>query len=144
LQYRALGRTGIRVSVLGFGAAPLGGVYGAIDEDEGIRAVRAALDLGVNIIDVAPHYGMTRAETVLGRALRGVDRDSYVLATRVGRYGEDAFDLSASPEAVMRNVDAALAPVDPELLGAIEGALAPVLSYAWINGRPEDNFVREP
>jgi aryl-alcohol dehydrogenase-like predicted oxidoreductase len=95
MEYRALGRTGLNVSMLGFGAAPLGGVYGPIDEDEGVRAVRTALDLGVNVIDVAPFYGLTRAETVLGRALRGVDRDSYVLATKVGRYGEASFDFSA-------------------------------------------------
>ncbi len=84
------------VSSLGFGCSPLGGVFGRIDEKEGIRAVRTALDLGITFFDVAPFYGDTRAETVLGRALAGVPRESYVLATKVGRYGEHAFDFSAA------------------------------------------------
>ncbi|WFE36170.1 aldo/keto reductase [Micromonospora sp. WMMD975] len=96
MRYRPLGRTGLDVSMLGYGASPLGGVYGRIDERDGIRAVRTALDLGVNIIDVSPYYGATVAETVLGRALRGVDRSGYVLATKVGRYGDAAFDFSAA------------------------------------------------
>jgi len=102
-----LGATGMRVSILGYGASPLGGVYGDVDEAEGIRTVRAALDHGVNFIDVAPYYGTTVAETVLGKALRGVDRSSYVLATKVGRYGERDFDFSA--QRVVRSVDESLA-----------------------------------
>lgn len=96
MEYRPLGRTGLDVSMLGYGASPLGGVFGAVDERAGVRAVRAALDLGVNVIDVSPYYGATVAETVLGKALQGVDRDSYVLATKVGRYGEASFDFSAA------------------------------------------------
>lgn len=96
MEYRQLGRTGLKVSMLGYGASPLGGVFARIDEDQGIRAVRTALDLGVTIIDVSPYYGDTVAETLLGRALRGVDRSSYVLATKVGRYGVDTFDFSAA------------------------------------------------
>jgi L-galactose dehydrogenase len=107
MEYRPLGATGLRVSVLGYGASPLGGVYGEVDEAEGIRTVRAALDLGVNFIDVSPYYGATLAETVLGKALRGVDRSSYVLATKVGRYGEHDFDFSA--QRVVRSVDESLA-----------------------------------
>ena len=57
--------------------------------------MRTALDLGVNFIDVSPFYGATRAETLLGKALRGVHRSSYVLATKVGRYGQTDFDFSA-------------------------------------------------
>lgn len=96
MRYRALGATGLRVSVVGYGASPLGGVYGGLDEEEGVRAIRRALDLGVNIIDVSPYYGLTRAEAVLGRALHGVDRSSYLLATKVGRYDETSFDFSAA------------------------------------------------
>jgi L-galactose dehydrogenase len=107
MQYRPLGTTGLQVSVLGYGASPLGGVFYAIDEAEGIRTVRTALDLGVNIIDVSPYYGSTVAESVLGRALRGLDRSRFVLATKVGRYGVDSFDFSA--ERVSRSVDESLA-----------------------------------
>ena len=96
MRRRVLGSTGIEVSVVGFGASPLGGVFGAIDEDAGRAAVRRALDLGVNYFDTAPYYGATRSEAALGAALRGVPRDAYVLSTKVGRYGVDAFDFSAA------------------------------------------------
>jgi L-galactose dehydrogenase len=103
MQYRPLGRTGLQVSVLSYGASSLGGVFRATDDQEGIRAVHAALDLGMNFIDVSPYYGATRAETVLGRALRGVARDRYHLATKVGQYGEGVFDFSAAR--VTRSLD---------------------------------------
>ncbi|MBL8794468.1 MAG: aldo/keto reductase [Planctomycetia bacterium] len=96
MQYRTLGKTGLRVSALGYGAAALGGVYGAIDEAEGIRTVHAALAGGINYIDVAPYYGVTRAETLLGQALRTVPRDRYYLSTKVGRYDFAEFDFSAN------------------------------------------------
>jgi L-galactose dehydrogenase len=103
MQYRPLGRTGLKVSVLSYGASSLGGVFRTTDDQEGIRAVHAALDLGMNFIDVSPYYGATRAETVLGRALRGVARDRYHLATKVGQYGEGVFDFSAAR--VTRSLD---------------------------------------
>ena len=106
MQYRTLGKTGLRVSALGFGASPLGGVFGPVEQEDATRAVRTALDLGVNVFDVSPYYGETKAETVLGRALEGVPRDRYVLATKVGRYGADDFDFSAGR--VTRSVDESL------------------------------------
>ncbi len=96
MRYRTLGSTGPTVSELGFGASPLGGIYGTVAEQDGIAAVHAALDAGINFLDVSPYYGHTAAETVLGKALRGIDRDRYVLATKVGRYGDQAFDFSAA------------------------------------------------
>jgi len=95
MRYRPLGSTGLQVSALAFGASSLGGVFRSIHEGSGIAAVHTALDLGINLIDVSPYYGLTVAETVLGRALKGVARDSYLLATKVGRYGEAEFDFSA-------------------------------------------------
>lgn len=100
MKYNQLGKTGLQVSRLSFGASALGGVYGPVDEAEGIRAVHLALDLGINYFDVAPAYGSTRAETVLGRALKGIPRDRYYLSTKVGKYtqpgsyGEDTLDYS--------------------------------------------------
>jgi L-galactose dehydrogenase len=96
MDYRPLGKTGLRVSALSYGASPLGSVFRPIDEAEGIRAVHTALDLGINFIDVSPYYGLTRAETLLGKALATVSRDRYYLATKVGRYGENEFDFSTS------------------------------------------------
>jgi L-galactose dehydrogenase len=96
MHYRQLGRTGLTVPILSFGASSLGGVFRATDDNEAIRTVHVALDLGMNFIDVSPYYGATRAETVLGRALKGVARERYILATKVGQYGEGVFDFSAA------------------------------------------------
>lgn len=91
---RALGNTGLTLPAIGFGAAPLGGVYGPITQEEADRTVRAALDAGIDFFDVSPYYG--NAEEVLGRALRGIPRDSYTLGTKLGRYGPRDFDFSAT------------------------------------------------
>lgn len=96
--YNELGKTGMRVSNLGFGASSLGGVFHDIREAEGIQAVHTAVDNGINFIDVSPYYGHYKAETVLGKALKEIDRSKYYLSTKVGRYGKDgvnAWDYSA-------------------------------------------------
>jgi L-galactose dehydrogenase len=108
MEYRRLGRTGLRVSALGFGASSLGGVFREIDEKEGIRAVHTAVDLGVNFIDVSPFYGFTKAERVLGEALKTIPRDRYVLETKVGRYGMQMEDFDFAAERVTRSVDESL------------------------------------
>jgi L-galactose dehydrogenase len=98
MRFSMLGSTDLRVSALGFGAAPLGQEYGAVSVAEGERAVAAAIDAGINLFDVSPYYGRTLAEERLGRALAG-RRDEVVLVTKVGRYGPtlpDGFDFSAA------------------------------------------------
>jgi L-galactose dehydrogenase len=94
MKKRVLGNTGLEVSVLGFGGAPLGDVYGGISEADGARALHCALDAGVNFVDVAPYYGLTLAEERLGRALIG-RRDQVVLASKCCRYDQKGFDFSA-------------------------------------------------
>ncbi len=106
VEYRILGNTGLKVSALSFGASSLGGVFRDIDEAEGIRTLHAAMDMGMNFIDVSPYYGLTKAEMVLGRGLKGIPRDKYYLATKVGRYGDAAFDFSA--RRVIASVDESL------------------------------------
>ena len=103
MNYRRLGRTGLNVSVLSLGGSSLGGAFRTTDDNESIRTVHTALDLGINFIDVSPYYGKTRAESVLGRALRGVARDRYILATKVGQYDDGVFDFSAAR--VTRSLD---------------------------------------
>ncbi len=103
MHTRPLGRTGLNVSVLSLGGSSLGGVFRDTDEAGAIRTVHAALDCGINFIDVSPYYGKTRAETVLGRALKGVPRDRYLLATKVGQYDDGVFDFSAAR--VARSLD---------------------------------------
>jgi L-galactose dehydrogenase len=104
-QYRKLGQTSLRVSRLGFGASPLGGVFGWPDAAEGKRAVHLAIDGGINFFDVSPYYGRTLAEERLGQALVG-RRHEVVLATKCGRYGDAEFDFSA--ERTARSVDESL------------------------------------
>lgn len=96
MQFRPLGKTGLNVSALGFGASPLGDEFGAIDDVEGIATVHAAFSAGVNFYDVSPYYGRTKAESVLGRALADLPRAELVLATKVGRYDKSEFDFSAA------------------------------------------------
>lgn len=95
MKYRKLGKTGLDVSVLSFGASSLGSVFRQTDDSEAIKTVHAAIDSGINYIDVSPYYGLTKAETVLGKAIKGLSRDKFLLSTKVGRYGEDIFDFSA-------------------------------------------------
>ncbi|MEM7230655.1 MAG: aldo/keto reductase [Planctomycetota bacterium] len=106
MEYSRLGKTDLEVSRLGFGASSLGAVFRDIDEDDAQRTVHRAIDLGINFIDVAPYYGLTKAESALGRALRAIPRDRYYLATKVGRYGDEEFDFSA--ERVTQSVDESL------------------------------------
>jgi L-galactose dehydrogenase len=108
MEYRELGKTGVKVSALSFGASSLGGVFHEINENDAIRTVHVALDLGVNYIDVSPFYGLTKAETVLGKALRGIDRESYLLSTKVGRYGSELKDFDFSAKRVRNSIDESL------------------------------------
>ncbi len=100
MQYNLLGKTGLNVSRLSFGASSLGAVFRPVDESEAIQAVHCALDCGINYFDVAPAYGGTLSETVLGKALRGIPRSRYFLSTKVGKYtkpgsyGNDVLDYS--------------------------------------------------
>ena len=105
MLYNEIGKTGMRVSALSFGASSLGGVFHGIREEEGIRAVHVAVDNGINFIDVSPYYGHLKAEQVLGKALREIPRDKYYLSTKVGRYGKDGVNMwDYSAERVTRSV----------------------------------------
>jgi L-galactose dehydrogenase len=94
MKYHRLGATSLQVSALGFGASPLGNVFGDTSLVDNERAVATAIDLGVNFFDVSPYYGLTLAEERLGAAFAG-RRDQVVLATKCGRYGLSEFDFSA-------------------------------------------------
>lgn len=98
MQYNEIGKTGMKVSQLSFGASSLGGVFHSVKEADAIQAVFTAVELGMNFIDVSPYYGHYKAETVLGKALQQIPRDKYYLSTKVGRYGKDGvntWDYSA-------------------------------------------------
>lgn len=108
LERRELGNTGLKVSYIGFGASPLGNVFGHVSHGNALATVREALRLGINFFDTSPYYGGTVSETVLGNCLKelGVRRDEIVVSTKCGRY-IDGFDFSA--ERVTRSIDESLA-----------------------------------
>ena len=98
MRYTELGKTGMKISHLSFGASSLGSVFRETNEKESFEAVEAAIEGGINFIDVSPYYGHYKAETVLGKALRNIPREKYYLSTKVGRYGKDGvntWDYSA-------------------------------------------------
>jgi len=81
----ALGRTGLSVSALALGTAPLGNLYSALTDQEAEATVRSALARGLSYVDTAPHYGLGVAERRVGRVLASLPRDAFVLSTKVGR-----------------------------------------------------------
>ena len=88
----------MKISQLSFGASSLGSVFHETNEKDSFEAVEAAVEGGINFIDVSPYYGHYKAETVLGKALRNIPRSKYYLSTKVGRYGKDGvntWDYSA-------------------------------------------------
>jgi aryl-alcohol dehydrogenase-like predicted oxidoreductase len=106
MQTRPLGNTGLNLPVLSFGASSLGQEFRQVDLNEALRCVHVALDLGLNFIDTAAFYGRGMSEVLLGVALRGVPRDSYILGSKLGRYSGTHFDFSA--RRVIESVDISL------------------------------------
>jgi aryl-alcohol dehydrogenase-like predicted oxidoreductase len=106
MERRPLGKTGLSLPVLSFGASSLGAEFRAVDVGEALRSVHAALDCGMNFIDTSPFYGRGMSEVLLGIALKDVPRDSYLLGTKLGRYDKAHFDFSA--KRVAESVDISL------------------------------------
>ncbi|HWE94127.1 MAG TPA: aldo/keto reductase [Tepidisphaeraceae bacterium] len=106
METRQLGNTPLKLPVLAFGASSLGQEFRQVDLGEALRSVRVALDCGMNFIDTSPFYGRGMSEVLLGVALRGVSRESYVLGTKLGRYSGTHFDFSA--RRVVESVDISL------------------------------------
>ena len=120
MEFRTLGKTGLQVSALSLGASPFGGVFGEVGFEDCKRCLDTALDGGINLIDCSPYYGLTKAETMLGRTLQGVARDRYILATKVGRYGAAAPDFDFSAERVTTSVDESLARLGVDFVDIIQ------------------------
>ena len=106
MQTRVLGRTGLEVPILSFGASSLGQEFRSVSLDEAITSVHVALDGGLNLIDTSPFYGRGMSEVLLGLALKKVPRDRYLLCTKLGRYDLGHFDFSA--KRVAESVDVSL------------------------------------
>ncbi|UKS28368.1 aldo/keto reductase [Paenibacillus sp. HWE-109] len=103
MEYTTLGRTGLRVSKLGLGGAPLGGVFGPADVQSVEKMIHEAIDGGINFIDTAPSYGRGESERRIGLALSGVRRKQVVLASKAVGPGE-SFDYATT----IRSVEASL------------------------------------
>jgi aryl-alcohol dehydrogenase-like predicted oxidoreductase len=106
MKTRPLGRTGLNLPILSFGASSLGAEFRAIDVNEALRSVHVALENGMNFIDTSPYYGRGMSEVLLGIALEGVPRESYTLCTKLGRYAPSHFDFS--PRRVEESIDVSL------------------------------------
>src|SRR5690242_14465070 len=115
----------LRLTLLGFGGAPLGNLYSAISEDTAARTIDAAWDAGMRLFDTAPQYGFGLSEERFGRALAARPRDGYVLSTKVGRVLRDClpdqvprigfvdtpsrtFDYDYSYDGVMRSFESSV------------------------------------
>ena len=119
MQTRLLGKTGLELPILSFGASSLGQEFRPVSLDEAIRSVAVALDLGLNFIDTSPFYGRGMSEVLLGVALRGVPREQYLLGTKLGRYDANHFDFSARRVAESIDVEFTPAFADPIRVAAI-------------------------
>ena len=106
MQTCPLGKTGLHLPILSFGASSLGAEFRNVKLDEALESVRVALDCGLNFIDTSPFYGRGMSEVLLGIALQGVPRESYTLCTKLGRYDLPHFDFSA--KRVAESVDVSL------------------------------------
>ncbi|MCO6457735.1 MAG: aldo/keto reductase [Pirellulaceae bacterium] len=117
MQTRPLGKTGLDLSILSFGASSLGQEFRGVDLNQATRAVRVALDLGLNFIDTSPYYGRGMSEILLGRVLPDVPRDSYLLGSKLGRYAPRHFDFS--PRRVEESIDISLERMRVEYLDIV-------------------------
>ena len=106
MQKRVLGRTGLELPILSFGASSLGQEFRAVSLEEALNSVRTALECGLSFIDTSPFYGRGMSEVLLGIALRGIPRESYLLSTKVGRYDLHHFDFSA--KRIAESIDVSL------------------------------------
>jgi len=106
MKTRPLGRTGLEVPILSFGASSLGQEFRPVALDEALASVKVALAGGLTLIDTSPFYGRGMSEVLLGLALQGVPRHDYLLCTKLGRYDLAHFDFSA--RRVAESVDVSL------------------------------------
>src|SRR5437762_11561883 len=106
MQTRPLGKTGLHLPILSFGASSLGQEFRSVKLNEALESVRVALECGLNFIDTSPFYGRGMSEVLLGIVLRDLPRESYTLCTKLGRYDLTHFDVSA--KRVAESVDVSL------------------------------------
>ena len=95
MKTRPLGKSGIDLPILSFGASSLGAEFRSVALDEVMLSTKTAIDLGMNFIDTSPFYGRGMSEVMLGLGLKGIPRDKYLLGSKLGRYSDRHFDFSS-------------------------------------------------
>lgn len=114
MEYTTFGKTGLKVSKLGLGGAPLAGDFGKTDESEVQRLIHEAIGSGVNFIDTAPKYGSGESERRIGKALKGL-RDQIVIASKATR-----FDMSYDYDTTIRSVEESLQRLDTDYIDLLQ------------------------
>ena len=127
LPTRTLGRTGLTVTALGLGCAPLGDIYERLDDQTALDTIQAAADGGITLFDAAPFYGQGIAEHRLGTILRRQPRDTFVLSTKVGRW------MKPAPQGRTKT---------SRFVGGLEFDVMPDYSYDGIMKSFEHSLVR--
>jgi aryl-alcohol dehydrogenase-like predicted oxidoreductase len=143
MEHRTLGRTGLDISTVGFGAWAIGGDrnaighWGPVNDEESIAAIHKALDLGVTWIDTAPGYGSGHSEEIVGRAIKGL-ADPPLVFTKCGFVWNDRYEMTVdlSPASIRSEVDASLRRVGVEALDLyqihwLEPENDPEIEAAW-------------
>ena len=106
MERRKLGNTDLELPVISYGASSLGQEFRRVTIDEALQSCRVALELGMNFIDTSPFYGRGMSEVLLGRVLRDLPREDFILGTKLGRYDLEHFDFSA--KRVAESIDVSL------------------------------------
>jgi aryl-alcohol dehydrogenase-like predicted oxidoreductase len=128
MEYRRLGRTGREVSVIGFGAWAIGGSWGTVDDADSLRALHAAADAGVTLIDTADVYGDGRSERVIRRFLRERGGESFFVPTKIGRRAP--LDVAEyTPEAFRAWVDRSRENLGMDTLDLVQLHCPPTQAY---------------
>ncbi len=115
MQYRTLGNSDLRVSAVGLGTWAYGNdTFGEVEDQQSIKAIRAAVDSGISLIDTAPAYGAGHSEKVVGRAIKGI-KDEVVIATKCGVYRDGSdYVIDLSPERIRKDIEGSLKRLDIE------------------------------
>ena len=118
MKYKQMGSSGLKVSVVSHGTWAIGGAgWGEVDDGRSIETIRKAVDLGINLIDTAPVYGMGHAEEIVGKAVKGI-RDKVVIATKCGLVAGEGHRVNKvlTPESIRKEVEVSLGKLDTDYI----------------------------
>ena len=121
MEYRRLGESDLEVSAVAMGTWAMGGPWahgwGPVDDQESIRSVRRALDMGINLIDTANVYGLGHAEEIIGQAVKG-QRHRAIIATKVGAVvdADGGITWDSTPRHLFQEVDRSLRRLDTDYI----------------------------